>query len=231
MPRTRHRRLTWYEHRIFTYNDSISQQQGAGNRSISAANTLRLGSVADDDAMDVDLQRALAESAMPQPSLPPPSTSAVHASDTQDGISGEPTKKVKINIIRAPQPSQVIEPLPVHSRHNEEEKVAQNATRLAEATKISVEAKRLRMETRLARERALAAAKEDREKQKLRHIPAPLGSQPAQSTVPARAQVPSQAPSQVPSQVPAQAPSSTSGSSSSSATVQVRTQLQFDTEQ
>ncbi|KAG0035581.1 hypothetical protein BGZ81_005559 [Podila clonocystis] len=190
---------------IFTYNDSISQQQGAGNRSIPAANTLKLGSVADDDAMDVDLQRALAESAMPQPPPPPLSTPAVHASDTQDDILGEPAKKVKINIVRAPQPSQVIAPLPVHSRHNEDEKIAQNATRLAEATKISIEAKRLRMETRLARERALAAAKEDREKQKLRHNPMPVDNQPAQNTL-----------------APAQAPSSTSGSSHSNATVQLR---------
>lgn len=211
--------LTWYEHRIFTYNDSISQQQGAGNRSIPAANTLKLGSVADDDAMDVDLQRALAESAMPQPSQPLPSAPAVHTSDTQDDISGEPAKKVKINIVRAPQPSQVIAPLPVHSRHNEEEKMAQNATRLAEATKISIEAKRLRMEARLARERALAAAKEDREKQKLRHIPASIGNQPPQNTAP------------TPVQVSTQAVSSTSGSSLSNATVQVRTQPQFDAEQ
>ncbi|KAF8935315.1 hypothetical protein BGZ52_012873 [Haplosporangium bisporale] len=196
---------------IFTYNDSISQQQGAGNRSIPAANTLRLGSVADDDAMDVDLQRALAESTMPLPS-PPPSTLAVHASDMQDDILGEPVKKVKINIVRAPQPSQVIAPLPVHSRHNEEEKMAQNATRVAEATKISIEAKKLRMETRLARERALAAAKEDREKQKLRQNPTPTVNQPAQNTVPAP----------VPAQVPAQAPSSTGGSSLSNATVQLR---------
>ncbi|KAG0349880.1 hypothetical protein BG005_010590 [Podila minutissima] len=195
---------------IFTYNDSISQQQGAGNRSIPAANTLKLGSVADDDAMDVDLQRALAESAMPQPSQPLPSAPAVHTSDTQDDISGEPAKKVKINIVRAPQPSQVIAPLPVHSRHNEEEKMAQNATRLAEATKISIEAKRLRMEARLARERALAAAKEDREKQKLRHIPASIGNQPPQNTAP------------TPVQVSTQAVSSTSGSSLSNATVQLR---------
>ncbi|KAF9301783.1 hypothetical protein BGZ74_006276 [Mortierella antarctica] len=194
---------------IFTYNDSISQQQGAGNRSIPAANTLRLGSVADDDAMDVDLQRALAESAMPQPTQPLPSAPAVHTSDTQDDISGEPAKKVKINIVRAPQPSQVIAPLPVHSRHNEE-KMAQNATRLAEATKISIEAKRLRMEARLARERALAAAKEDREKQKLRHIPASIGNQPPQNTAP------------TPVQVSTQAASSTSGSSLSNATVQLR---------
>lgn len=212
MPRTHQSsRLTWCGHRIFTYNDSISQQQGAGNKSIPAANTLRLGSVADDDAMDVDLQRALAESTMPQPSSSLPSTPAVHASDMQDDILGEPVKKVKINIVRAPQPSQVIAPLPVHSRHNEEEKMAQNATRVAEATKISIEAKKLRMETRLARERALAAAKEDREKQKLRQNPTSIVNQPAQNTVPAP----------VAAQIPAQAPSSTGGSSLSNATVQV----------
>ncbi|KAG0082374.1 hypothetical protein BGZ92_011801 [Podila epicladia] len=194
---------------IFTYNDSISQQQGAGNRSIPAVNTLRLGSAADDGAMDVDLQRALAESALPQLSPPPLSAPAVRTSDRQDDISGEPAKKVKINIIRAPQPSQVIAPLPVHSRHNEEEKIAQNATRLAEATKISTDAKRLRMETRLARERALAAAKEDRENQKLRHNPAPVGSQPPQNTAP------------TPVQVSTHAASSTSGSPSN-AIVQLR---------
>ncbi|KAF9409312.1 hypothetical protein BGZ94_001998, partial [Podila epigama] len=76
----------------------------------------------------------------------------------------------KINIIRAPQPpSQVIAPLPVHSRHTDEAKAAQDAIRVAQATQLSIEAKKRKAETRLARERALLAAKEDREGLRLKN--------------------------------------------------------------
>jgi hypothetical protein len=92
-------------------------------------------------------------------------------------------KKIKINIIKAPTTSttpatpSVIAPLPLTSRHNEQEAEAQNATRLSEANKRAEKVKRDKMETRIARQRALDALKEDRENRKLRNqTPAPTSS-------------------------------------------------------
>lgn len=168
---------------IFANNDTIPSPQAAtqANR-----NTLRLRT-GEDDAYDADLQRALAESTK-SPSTPPPLTplTSSHQQDHQpptDDTSNthqleSSSKKIKINIIKAPTSSAtapdtplVIAPLPLTSRHNEQEAEAQNATRLAEANKRAEKAKRDKMEARIARQRALDALKEDRENRKLRNQP------------------------------------------------------------
>ncbi|KAK3832942.1 MAG: hypothetical protein JOS17DRAFT_741115 [Linnemannia elongata] len=169
---------------IFANNDAITSPQASTQAS---SNTLRLRT--EDDAYDADLQRALAESTKSAPTSPTertPQTSSHHQQDHQpltDDTSSthqleSSPKKIKINIIKAhastatePDTPLVIAPLPLTSRHNEQEAEAQNATRLAEANKRAEKVKRDKMEARIARQRALDALKEDRENRKLRNQP------------------------------------------------------------
>ncbi|KAF9182229.1 hypothetical protein BGZ50_005062 [Haplosporangium sp. Z 11] len=172
----------------------------AGNTSVDAAtewifenptatntsgsnNTLHLRNE-QDDGFDADLQKALEESTKPQ-ATPLPSA-AVEASD--NGGSAAPPKKIAIHIIRNPTPSQVVPPLPLTSRHKVEEQDALNAARVAEAVKRAEKAKKDKAEARLAKQRALNDAKEDRENRKMRAQGAIVASSSAGSVVPQQQQ-------------------------------------------
>ncbi|KAF8944780.1 hypothetical protein BGZ47_003707 [Haplosporangium gracile] len=169
---------------IFANNETITSPQATTQTN---SKTLRLRTE-EDDAYDADLQRALAESTKSASTPPPAPTSQTshhqqdHQPPTDDTSNAHQLesspKKIKINIIKAPTTSAtapdtplVIAPLPLTSRHNEQEAEAQNATRLAEANKRAEKTKRDKMEARIARQRALDALKEDRENRKLRNQP------------------------------------------------------------
>ncbi|KAG0284119.1 hypothetical protein BGZ96_011519 [Linnemannia gamsii] len=183
---------------IFANNEAIPPSQAAAP-SQADSNTLRLRT-GEDDTFDADLQRALAESTKsaptPSPSIQPSQDHQQdHQPPTDDASSTQQLesspKKIKINIFKAPTASttpatsSVIAPLPLTSRHNEQEAEAQNATRLSEANKRAEKVKRDKMEARIARQRALDALKEDRENRKLRNQnPAPTSSTGASSDPP-----------------------------------------------
>ncbi|KAG0309204.1 hypothetical protein BGZ98_004504 [Dissophora globulifera] len=140
------------------------------------------------DKYEADLQQALAESTRAQPvPLPPPvAPSSAKAAAAPSPDEASMAKKIKINIVRG-DPSNTTTPLlPLTSRHNEEELRAQDAARVAEATRRAEKSKRERMEARQARERTLNALKEDRENRKLRgHAAANVSPNEPISTTPA----------------------------------------------
>ncbi|KAG0377939.1 hypothetical protein BGX24_005113 [Mortierella sp. AD032] len=166
---------------IFEHNETINTTPATTQPS---NNTLRLRTQ-EDDAYDADLQKALAESTKSAPTSPPPTVTTQHqqehqppADDTSSPQQLESSpKKIKINIIKTTSTAAVGAPLPLTSRHNEQEAEAQNATRLAEANKRAEKVKREKMEARIARQKTLDALKEDRETRKMRNqTPAPVPS-------------------------------------------------------
>ncbi|KAF9916394.1 hypothetical protein BX616_003862 [Lobosporangium transversale] len=126
----------------------------------------------DDEIFDADLQQALAESKLQQASASSDNT----PSDDTKAAASSASKKIKINIIRNQTPAQITPPLPLTSRHKEEEAQATNAARLSEANKRAEQAKKAKQEARLAHQRALNDLKEDRENRKLRSNNVPISS-------------------------------------------------------
>ncbi|KAG0199285.1 hypothetical protein BGX28_007427 [Mortierella sp. GBA30] len=155
---------------IFDNNGAFTPAQ-AGEVASSASqniNTLQLRSD-EDQAFDAELQRALEESTRFQfapPSQPHEESATTHPAPALD--NSEPAKKIKINIVRSQPTSHVIPPLPLTSRHKDEELDALNATKVAEAAKRAEKAKKDKREARLAHQRALNDLKEDRENRKIR---------------------------------------------------------------
>ncbi|KAG0327426.1 hypothetical protein BGZ99_007646 [Dissophora globulifera] len=152
------------------------------------------------DKYEADLQQALAEStrAQPVPLAPPVAPSSAKAAAASSPDEASMAKKIKINIVRG-DPSNATTPLlPLTSRHNEEELRAQDAARVAEATRRAEKSKRERMEAKQARERTLNALKEDRENRKLRgHAAANVSPNEPISTTPAAPPVVSNKPTMV----------------------------------
>ncbi|KAG0055014.1 hypothetical protein BGZ83_009784 [Gryganskiella cystojenkinii] len=141
----------------------------------SSSSTLRLRDDTD-NAFEADLQRALAASAaqvQPHSSEDPFPESVLPtftSTNNEDQETANTAKKIKINIIKNPAPPssqpQVIPPLPLSSRFNDEALDAQNASRLLEANRRAEKIKKEKAQERLARQRALNAFKEDQEARK-----------------------------------------------------------------
>ncbi|KAI1297558.1 hypothetical protein EDD11_007042 [Mortierella claussenii] len=156
---------------IFDNTDKLPAGSG-----IRGQDTLRLrGDAEEEDAFEADLQKALAASSQPQPPATllatAPASFESSTTDTSDNITGaSAAKKIKINIIRNSASAQqtTTAPLPLTSRHKEEEQMALNAARVAEANKRAEQVKKDKRDARLARQRALDDLKQDRENRKLR---------------------------------------------------------------
>ncbi|KAF9437179.1 hypothetical protein BGZ76_001738 [Entomortierella beljakovae] len=88
---------------------------------------------------------------------------------SESPVSPSSPKKIKINIIRGPNADKDTTPLlPLTSRHNENEQLAMNTTKVTEAAKRAEKLRKEKMEARLAHQRALEDLRQDKENRKLK---------------------------------------------------------------